>query len=246
MDSVEELMKSGDKSLQREKYIDAIRDYSKALELVTESEGSEAGELCYKISQAYYAFQPKVTENSLSYGMKALKIHEKTEELDLQIMDLLNLGYIEMDGGAKDKSVAHFEEAAKRATAAGDEVLISISLLAKAELLSKQKSGEKEALEIYEKVISGSQEIGDWDNYFEALHGKISIMRKKGDEQNAFKLALESLDIIDKVAAQIKNKKEKTAFRQSFDYMYDMASDIAMEMEDVEQAIKIAQRLEGN
>lgn len=246
MDSVEELMKSGDKSLQREKYIDAIRDYSKALELVSDEEGSEAGELCYKMSQAYYAFQPKSTENSLSFGRRALQIHEKTEELDLQIMDLLNLGYIEMDGGGKERSVEYFEEAAKRASSAGDDVLISISLLAKAELRSKQKSGEKEALEIYEKVLSSSGEIGDWDNYFEALHGKISLMRKKGDEQGAFKLALESLDIIDKVAAQIKNKKEKSAFRQSFDYMYDIASDIAMEMEDVEQAIKIAQRLEGN
>lgn len=245
MDGIEELMKSGDKSLQKEKYIDAIRDYSKALELVQDNEGSDAGELCYKISQAYYAFQPKNTENSLEFGKKALGIHEKTEELDLQIMDLLNLGYIEMDGGSKEKSVEYFEEAARRASSAGDDVLISISLLAKAELLSKHKSGEKEALDIYEKVLSGAREIGDWDNYFEALHGKISLMRKKGDEKPAFELALESLDIIDKIASQIKNKKEKSAFKQSFDYMYDMASDIAMEMEDVEQAIKIAQRLEG-
>lgn len=246
MENVEDLMKSGDKSLQREKYIDAIRDYSKALEIVEDKEGSDAGELCYKISQAYYAFQPKNTENSLSYGLKALGIHEKSGDLDLQIMDLLNLGYIEMDGGSKEKSVAYFEDAAKRSESAGDEVLINISLLAKAELFSKEKSRQKEAIEIYDKVLETSRESGDWDNYFEALHGKISLIRKKGEEQVAFKLAMESLDIIDKIASQIKNKKEKSSFRQSFDYMYDMASDIAMEMEDVEQAIKIAQRLEGN
>lgn len=246
MDSVEDLMKSGDKYLQREKYIDAIREYTKALEVLTEKDGSVAGELDYKISQAYYAFQPKNTENSLDYGKKALEIHEKTEELDLQIMDLLNLGYIEMDSGSKNKSMEYFEEAAKRASSANDDVLINISLLAKAELLSKDKGGRSEAIEIYEKVLSNAGESGDWDNYFEALHGKISLVRKSGDEQGAFNVALESLDLIDKISSQIKNKKEKKAFRQSFDYMYDMASDIAMEMEDVEQAIKIAQRLEGN
>ncbi|AKA49088.1 hypothetical protein IX51_08205 [uncultured archaeon] len=245
MENVEDLMKSGDKSLQKEKYIDAIREYTKALESVEDKSSSVAGELYYKISQAYYAFQPKNNENSLDYGKKALEVHEKTDELDLQIMDLLNLGYIEMDGGSKGKSVEFFEEAAKRAGSVNDDVLINISLLAKAELLSKEKSRQKEAVDIYEKVLSSAGESGDWDNYFEALHGKLALMRKNGDEKGAFKIALDSLDLIDKISSQIKNKKEKKAFKQSFDYMYDMASDIAMEMEDVEQAIKIAQRLEG-
>ncbi len=244
MDDIGDLIKSGDKSLQKEKYIDAIRDYTKALESVTDKNSPDAGELYYKISQAYYAFQPKNTDNSLDYGKKALEVHEKAEELDLQIMDLLNLGYIEMDGGSREKSIEYFDEAAKRASSAEDDVLINISLLAKAELLAKDKKGVKEALEIYEKVLQSSGEAGDWDNYFEALHGKLSLMRKGGDEQGAFKMALDSLDLIEKISTQIKNKKEKKAFKQSFDYMYDMASDIAMEMEDVEQAIKIAQRLE--
>lgn len=245
MDEVGDLIKSGDKSLQREKYIDAIRDYTKALESIQDSKSPDAGELYYKISQAYHAFQPKSTENSLEYANKALVVHEATDELDLQIMDLLNLGYIEMDGGSREKSVQHFEEAAKRASAAGDDVLINISILAKAELLARERGGQKEAMEIYEKVLSTAGNSGDWDNYFEALHGKLVLVRKKGDEQGAFKIALESLDLIEKIASQIKNKKEKKAFKQSFDYMFDMASDIAMEMGDVEQAIKIAQRLEN-
>ncbi len=244
MESIEELMKAGDKSLQKEKYIDAIRSYSKALETLGDSEGQEAGELCYKISQAYYAFQPKNTENSLSFGKKALAIHEKTGDMDLQIMDLLNLGYIEMDGGSKDRSVEFFEEAAKRAKAAEDDVLISISWLAKAELLSKERGRDKEALDIYEKVLEKAKQSEDWDNYFESLHGKVILIRKKGDENSALSMTLEALDLIDKIASGIKNKKERNEFRQSFDYLFDMASDIAMEMNDVEQAIKIAQRLE--
>ncbi len=244
MESVDELMKSGDKSLQRDKYIDAIRFYTKALETVGDNGGSEAGELCYKISQAYYAFQPKNTENSLKYGKMALELHEKSQEVDMQIMDLLNLGYIEMDGGSKDSSIGYFEEAAKRAREAEDDVLISISWLAKAELLSKERGRGKEAMEIYDKVLSKSREAGDWDNYFESLHGKITLTRKKGNEQEAMDMAMQSLDLIDKISSQIKNKKERSDFRKSFDYLFDIASDIAMEMNDVEQAIKIAQRLE--
>lgn len=244
MESTEELMKLGDKSLQKEKYIDAIRSYTKALESITAQDSPEAGELCYKISQAYYAFQPKNSENSLNYGKKALGIHEKSGDIDLQIMDLLNLGYIEMDGGTKDKSIEYFEEAARRAKEAEDDVLISISWLAKAELLSKSRGRQKEALEIYDKVLEKSRESEDWDNYFESLHGKIGLTRTKGEEQAALDMCMEALDLIDKISAQIKNKRERNDFRQSFDYLFDMASDIAMEMNDVEQAIKIAQRLE--
>lgn len=53
---------------------------------------------------------------------------------------------------------------------------------------------------------------------------------------------MEALDKIDKIASGIKNKKEKKEFRKSLSFIYDLASDIAMELENVEEAIKIAQR----
>ena len=87
-----------------------------------------------------------------------------------------------------------------------------------------------------------SEETEDWDNYFEARRGFIALMREKGSEDEALKNALEALDKIDRIANGIKNKKERKEFKKSLSFMYDLASDIAMEMENVDEAIKIAQR----
>lgn len=244
MDEIEELVKKGDSNLQKEKYMDAIREYSKAYELIQNNEDEATAELSYKLSQAYYALNNKNTEYSRKFGEISLKIHENLGEIELQVMDLINIGYIEMDANHNEDAKSYFDQAIERAKGIEDTILIDLALLAKADLLSKSKSKREEAFKIYEEVLGRSREAEDWDNYFEALRGKISIMRSNGEEEEALQISLESLDLIDKITNTIKNKKEKKGFRNSLAYIYDIASDIAMELQDVEQAIKIAQRLE--
>lgn len=244
MDEIEQTIKNGDTFLQKDKFMDSIREYTKAYEIMKE-DNEEKAEVCYKLSQAYYALEPKNTENSGRYGNESLAIHEKLKETDMIVMDYLNLGYIYMDGKKLEESEGFFSNAIKRADEAEDPVLFSMSLNAMGELYSKWKGKTPKALEIYNKVIEISGEVEDWDNYFEAMRGKISIVREN-DPDKAFELSLEALDFIDKICSKIKNKKEKKDLKKSLDFMYDLASDMAMEKEDVDQAMKIAQRLNSD
>ncbi|MEM0156053.1 MAG: hypothetical protein QW597_05580 [Thermoplasmataceae archaeon] len=243
MDELGALLKSADNSLQREKYIDAIRDYVRATELIKDSDLSTLGEIYYKISQAYSALEPKNIENSMKYANMALDIHNKSGERDLEIVDRLNMFYILMDAGKLNESGEELERALLIARETEDEGLVNMVLLAKAELIGTRKGNEEELLNIFNGVMESSRKNGDWDSYFEAKKGIIENIRKHGNAEDALEKSIESLNEIDSISASIKNKKERKEFRSSLSYIYDIASDIAMEMGNVDDAIKIAQRL---
>ena len=96
-------------------------------------------------------------------------------------------------------------------------------------------------MEIYDHVMELSEKSEDWDNYFEALYGRINILRNS-DINAAFELGKKALDKIDSVMETLKTKKEKKEFKISMGYLYDSVSDIAMELENIDEAMKIAAR----
>ena len=243
MDEISTLLKSADGFLNKEKYIDAIREYLKATELVKDSDKELLAEIYYKISQAYSAIEPKNIENSMKYAQMSLEIHTENQDKDLQIVDRLNIFYILHDAGKSKESEVELDRALSTAKETGENSLVNMVLLARAEFLSGRKSTEEELLRIYRDVLETSGKEGDWESYFEARRGLIENVRTHGDLDDALMSALKALDEIDEISSNIKNKKEKKEFRASLSYMYDMASDIAMEMENVDEAIKIAQRL---
>lgn len=241
-ETVETAIKNGDTFLQKEKVMDAIREYLKAYELIKDTEDSNTADLSYRLSQAYNTLESKNDENSKMYAEKSLAIHEKTQEKDLQVLDYLNLGYIEMDAKKKAESEGFFRKAFELSKELDDPFLISTTLNAVAELKSSAAKDRAETQQIYDEVLKLSESIEDWENYFEATRGKIGLIRAAGDEDKALSLALEAMDLIDRIGVKIKNKKEKKDFKKSLGFIYDLASDIAMELEDVDEAIKIAQR----
>lgn len=241
-DTVEIAIKNGDTLLQKEKFMDAIREYLKAYEIVKVNEDGAKADLCYKLSQAYNSLESKNDENSKQYAEKSLEIHEKSDEKDLQILDYLNLGYIEMDARKKKESENYFRKAFELSREIGDPFLISTTLNAVAELKSESSKEREEAKSIYAEVKKLSESTEDWENFFEAFRGAISLTRADGNEKQALEEAMKAIELIDKITLGIKNKKEKKEFKKSLGYIYDLASDIAMELEDVDEAIKIAQR----
>lgn len=240
MEDYNEYITNGDKLINKEKYMDAIREYTKAYELLKD-DNDEKAELCYKLAQSYFSLDHKSLENPIKYGEEALKIHEKLNEDDLKIMDLMNLGYIYLDSGKRDDALKNFDEAINLSNKIKDIQLIAMTNNAKAEALSTLKSKYSEALKIYDNVINITEKSNDWENYFEAVYGKINILRNT-DINEAFNLGKKSLDKIDEIMDKIKTKKEKKEFKDSLNYMYDVTSDIAMELENIDDAMKIAER----
>jgi tetratricopeptide (TPR) repeat protein len=243
MDEISTLLKGADGFLNKEKYIDAIREYLKATDLVKDSDKELLAEIYYKISQAYSAIEPKNIENSMKYAQMSLDIHTENQDKDLQVVDRLNIFYILHDAGKTKESEVELDRALATAKETGENSLINMVLLARAEFLSGRKSAEEELLRIYRDVLETSGKDGDWESYFEARRGLIENIRTHGGLDDALMSALKALDEIDEISSNIKNKKERKEFRTSLSYMYDMASDIAMEMENVDKAIQIAQRL---
>lgn len=240
MEDYNEYITNGDKLINKEKYMDAIREYTKAYELLKD-DNDEKAELCYKLAQSYFSLDHKSLENPIKYGEEALKIHEKLNEDDLKVMDLMNLGYIYLDSGKRDDALKNFDDAINLSNKIKDIQLIAMTNNAKAEALSTLKSKYNEALKIYDTVINITEKSNDWENYFEAVYGKINILRNT-DINEAFNLGKKSLDKIDEIMNKIKTKKEKKEFKDNLNYMYDVTSDIAMELENIDDAMKIAER----
>ncbi len=241
-ETVEIAIKNGDMLMQKEKVMDAIREYLKAYEVLKANEDEDTADLCYRLSQAYNALESKNDENSKMYAETSLKIHQKGDQKDLLVLDYLNLGYIEMDAKKKAESEDYFKQAFEVSKQLDDPFLISTTLNAVAELKSQSAKERGEASQIYDEVLKISESTEDWENYFEAVRGRVGIVRASGDEEKALKEAMDAIELIDKIGVKIKNKKEKKEFKKSLGFIYDLASDIAMELENVDEAIKIAQR----
>ena len=242
MSQEEDFIKAGDQFFQKDKYIDAIREYTKAADLTKGKNDELEAEIYSRLSQAYNALEPKSDENSLKYGIMALEIHKKLNIPELEVMDEINLGYTEEDAGKREEAKKHLQDAFEMSKKLADPVLLSMAMNAYAEFLSSGKKTAKEAMDLYLESAEISRKAGEWENYFEAMYGYIGIL-KENNSGEAFKIAMDSLDKIDEVCKSIKNKKDRKDFRKSVSFMYDIASDISMENENVEEAIKIAQRL---
>ncbi|MEM0140080.1 MAG: tetratricopeptide repeat protein [Ferroplasma sp.] len=238
-DEYDDIVKNGDSSFKKEKYMDAIREYTKAYAM---ADGEAKAEICYKLSQAYFSLEPKNTDNPIKYANEALDIHKKLEEQDMAVMDIINLGYIFLNSGKRDEAIKYFDQAISISKEIKDVQLIALTNNAKAEALSTLKSKHNDALAIYNDVINITEKSHDWENYFEAVYGEINILRTR-DINEAFELGKKNLDLIDTIIAGIKTKKDKKEFRDSLAYMYDVTSDMAMELENIDEAMKIAARL---
>ncbi|MCL4453842.1 hypothetical protein [Ferroplasma sp.] len=239
MEDYEENIKNGDNFVKKEKYMDAIREYTKAYEGIKQDDLK--AEICYKLSQCYFSLDHKSTENPLKYAGESLDLHKKLDDKELEIMDLLNIGYIYLDSGKRDDAIGYFDQAIGVADEIKDGQLFALANNSKAEALSSLKSKQPAAMEIYDRVMELSEKSEDWENYFEAIYGKINILRDS-DINAAFELGKTALNKIDTVMETIKTKKDKKEFKTSMGYLYDSVSDIAMELENIDEAMKIASR----
>lgn len=240
MGEFEDTVKQGDSQFERGKFLDSTRSYLKALEIGTD-DPQTLGDLHYRISQSFHAMDRKRAEESVEHGNKALELHRKVADIDSVVGDLLNLGFIKIDAKEGEEGEKLLQNALKEAEGRPDlESEVKLSL---ADVYSTSKRKMKNALEIYKEVAVTAKKENLYDSYFTAQYGIISIEKESGDSEAAFSRSLRVLDELDQLCSTIKNKKERAAFRKSMSFLYDMASDLAMDLQDVGKAIEIAERM---
>jgi tetratricopeptide (TPR) repeat protein len=239
MEDYEEYIKNGDAFVKKGKFMDAIREYTKSYETINKDDLK--AEICYKLSQCYFSLDHKSTENPLRYANESMELHHKLEDTELEIMDLVSIGYIYLDSGKRDDAMSYFDRATAESDKIKDVQLFALTNNAKAEALSTLKSKQVAAMKIYDNVIELTEKSEDWENYFEALYGKINILRDSNINE-AFEIGKKGLNKIDSIMETIKTKKDKKEFKTSLGYLYDSISDIAMELDNIGEAMKIASR----
>ena len=84
-ETVESMIKNGDLLLQKEKVMDAIREYTKAFETIGSNEDEDTADLSYRLSQAYNSLESKNDENSKKYAEISLRIHQKMGDKDFSV-----------------------------------------------------------------------------------------------------------------------------------------------------------------
>lgn len=240
MSEFDDAVKQGDAFYEKGKYLDSVRSFLKALEMGSQDQQA-LGDLHYRLSQSFHELDRKRPEEAVKHGKEALELHMKIGDQESTIGDLLNLAYISLD--VKDENSADkFIEDALQLSKDRPDLEAEIKLT-KADMYSSSKRKRAEAKRIYEEVVNLAKSEGMYDAYFAAKYGVISVMRDEGDIDQAYRLSVESLNEIDSISLTIKNKKERSNLRKSVSFIYDMASDLAMELGNVSDAIEIAERM---
>jgi len=243
MDSLtENYLKTGDQFLLKGKSMDSIREYSKGYEALKDKEDDDTAEFSQRLSNAYMLMGKAGYEEAKRYGEISLRIHEKLNESDMVVMDMINLASIESGNNKRSEAEVLLNRALDISKKLDEPIFIAMCLNSLAGVKQSSKKGRKEALDIYEQVMFISKENEDWDDYFEALTGKITIVHEERGVEEALKLGKEAMDLADELSNKIKNKKDRKAFKESITFLYDTLADIAMSIENVDMAMEIAQR----
>ncbi len=240
--SLENYIKTGDQLLVKGKSMDCIREYLKGYEATKNLENDDTAEFSQRISSAYMMMGKAGYDEAKSYGEISLHIHEKLDEQDMVIMDLLNLSSVESGVKKNAEAEAIINRALEMSKAMDEPVFIAMCLNSLAGVKGDTKRGMKEALSLYEQVLTLSKKNEDWDDYFEAMTGKLRIVEEENGTDAAIKLGREAMDLADELAKKIKNKKERKLFKESIIFLYDSIADMAMSVNKVDLAIEVAQR----
>ncbi len=243
MEDFQVILRSGLSLLEKGKYLDALRELSKVEENFKGKESGEAADLFMAISQAYYGMTPKVDENSIRYSDMAYRIHSKIDDKSSMINDLAYSAYVEMDANKMPEAERRLNDAIKIAGDIKDQETFCELLTTKADLLSANKKRRKEAEQLYKEAKSTSKKNGFLPSYFESASGELKLKRMQEPADKVLKDAILLLDEAESIALEIKNKRERKAFIDDVSELYDIASDLAMELEKVDEAISLAERM---
>ena len=236
-------LKLGLSLLQKEKYLDALRELSKLEPTFDGKKDDDAAAFYSAMSQCYYGMEPKSDENSSRYAGMALEIHLKLGDPASSISDLVYLSYIETDASKHKEAEGYLDEAIKISKEIGDDQTFAEILTIKADLLSGQKRRQKDAESLYAESAKISEKNELWSNYFEAACGSVRIKREEGDPSELLKETEKLMTKAENIANSMKTKKDRKAFADDVAGVYDLASDLAMEEGNVDQAMEIAKRL---
>ncbi|MGP6220330.1 hypothetical protein [Caldiplasma sukawensis] len=240
----EQFFKNVDKLISKGMYNEALKQ-TEEMEKNYSGDKEIMAEIYEKKSQIYYSKEGVRTNSAIENLIKSLELRNELEQYDLLALEMMNLAYMQDEAGDPEKAIQSIDEALSVSEKIGDKMLILSLKNAKADILSEKNEMSDQALEVYSSVEKEAEKEKDWDNYFEALVGRIKILRDRGNIEEAINEAEKNLQKSEKILSECKTKKEKSEMINVVSYLYDVAIDLYMEGMDFNRANEIANRLKA-
>jgi tetratricopeptide (TPR) repeat protein len=225
MAPMEDAISKADKFYEKEMFDQALQIYLDALNGL---EGEKRVEVLRKIAECYFYRDNPDINNSLRYIEEAIKNGNNFKDRILHFMIL----------SEKDPQAALAEakqlldEAEKNKM---DEVLPelynNIGLLLWGD----------ESESYFKKALETSKKMNDLENYVLSLQNLSYLEKEKGNNGRAMEYLEEAMNAVEEVMKKLPKSKKKE-FISSYSDLYDQAVSLAMDMEDYDLAMKIANR----
>lgn len=234
----EKLLKDSDKLYDKEEFSRALKGYLQIYAEYKENDFSFLSNLLLKISQCYLYNSPSDPVKSKEFADMALDYHTKEGD-ELKIAkDYIYLSTIDLEidpKNAENNLLKAMELALKNKNKYLEaEIYNHLGIL--------YWSNKDKSMDNFKKAKEISEKNKDLENFILSLQNISYLEREQGELNKALQNLMSAIEIIDSYSKTLK-KTERKSFKNSYSDIYDSAADLAMEMEDVELAMKIAAKL---
>ncbi len=223
---MEDNLSKAEKFYEREMLDQALPLYLEALKT---AEGEEKPKILRKIAECYFYRENSDIENALKYIDEAIKISNSIQD---RILRFNILSEKDADEALREAQKLVKEAEEKKYLEVLPELYNNMGLLL---------WGKDEAVDYFKKAMENAKQIKDLENYVLALQNLAYVEKERGNNGKALEYLKEALNAVEEVAKNLPKTKKKD-FISSYSDLYDQAVSLAMDMEDFDLAMDIANR----
>lgn len=224
-----ELITKADKMYDRELLDQALSLY---LEALRNADEVDRPYLLRRIAECYFYKDNPDVEKALQYEEELMRHKNGEDLLKEKIFYLTILAEKDRDLAIKMLKEMLRDALSKNTKNILPDIYNTLGLL---------QWGTEEAEKNFKNALDEAGRIKDLENYILALQNLAYMEAEKGNNLKAFEYLKKAMDTIDDAMKGISKTKRKE-FKESYADLYDQAANLAMDMEDFDLAMEIAQR----
>ncbi|MGC8663264.1 MAG: hypothetical protein ACP5SF_03400 [Thermoplasmata archaeon] len=224
---VNELITKADKLYDKEMLDQALNLYLEALKNADEIDKPY---LLKKIAECYFYKENADIDKALQYEEEMMKFKNGENLIKEKIFYATILA--EKDKNQAKKILNDLLEEAKSNKEIMPDIYNTLGLI---------EWGTDESEKYFKTAMEEAKKTKDLENYILSLQNLAYMEAEKGNSLKALDYLKVALDAVDEVMKTLPKTKRRE-FKESYADLYDQAANLAMDMEDFDLAMEIAQR----
>ncbi len=224
---VNEMITRADKLYDKEMLDQALELYLEALKNADEIDKQY---LLRKIAECYFYKENADIDKAIEYENELMKLKDGESLQKEKIFYATILA--EKDKDQAKKILLDLLNEAKSNKEILPEIYNTLGLI---------EWGTEESEKYFQSAMEEAKKTKDLENYILALQNLAYMEIEKGNRMKAFDYLKNAMDAVDDVMKSLPKTKRKE-FKESYADLYDQAANLALDMEDFDLAMEIAQR----